>query len=406
MEKISPEIAREIIRHIESKKDLANVRLVQRSFSDLATEFLFRVIPVTPTRLGLFHLLALSRKPGFAFHIKEVALLFDRIDYAIWPNFYKNLKLANIDPNEDCGVWRVKIMQLAKSAFKDYKEFKTSPDYTAMLSTAFVRLPRLEAITIGKRDPRDRPNYPVSQYITSSEGEGGRFYSEGKGTADFTRAFGAMVDAAYLADAKILYFRADAFRPFVGALSIDKSAWDNPHLLPRAAAVFRNCRVIELGLYHHKDDGTGPLTQRIREKSLYFLFVAARNLEELVITFNLRGGGNDLFRNVFGTQNSWPHLTKMEYSAIDVPMMDLITFLARYVKTLRRISIHNSRLLTGVWLQVARFMQRFLQLVSLKFDTIEDQRLGKYTDEVCTKMSKYVLSGGDPPLRADSVARH
>lgn len=393
MEKLSPEIIREILYHFDSKVDIANFRLVQCSLAELAKEFLFRTVPLKPTKLSVSRLLAISQRPDLARHVKGVFFGIDEPNYMIWEQFNEQLRMEGLSHGQE--MQEARAQELFKSSVQGWYEFQTSPEYTAILSAAFAGLHRLEAIQMVHGAPmameRQYTYREIDIYPFEPTPE---FHGEYGAEKDYLRGFAALINATYLAGSKLTSFRMTGMNT---EEIVDQSVFENTELLQRAAAVLRNCKVLEL----HLGIDSNEAVDKFKTNPLLNVLAPAEHLEELCLGFgNTAPSEPHLFPHIFGEEQVWPRLRKLELWTIDMHEHELIAFLERHKTTLKTILISNGLLFTGCWNNIMRFMKEHLQLESLEvWDLFCKHSDGdvyrNYTHSESQMMVQYVQNGGE-----------
>lgn len=355
METVSPEIVREIFRCVDSTADLKSLRLVQSSFAQLAEEFLFQNILVEPSRHSLCHLHEIARRPNLARYVREVRLDISWYDIEdmVWPEFQRRLEEENIRYSEvlDGAVSRrayEKSMSIFQICADEWYEFQTSSDYTARLATAFIRFPRLEGLVLS-----DKILHPmVLEFDSVIDHSRPEEFGGDNGTAVYSRAFAALVNAAYLADVKILSFKAGATDIGTG---ISVSTLGDRELNRRAALVFRNCKTIKLKIVN--EPLVGLATGRIEKTSVTKIIFPAEDLEDLEIDL-----GKDCKRLILllGRQHVWKKLKRLSIRGIRTFDHELLGFFERHKATLRDISVCYASLQQGSWVEIGKFLRKDL----------------------------------------------
>lgn len=384
MDKLSAETVREIFGHIHSKPDLASLRLVQNSFAKLVNEFLFQVIHVEPSFEGLFTLLEISRKAKLAHCVKRVVLHVDDFRDVTWIPFHKRLEEKSIQDE----ARKADIFKTFQALDRELFEFQTLPDYTVMLSVAFSHLSRLEAIKMAHRypeqetEPLHRERRDLERLLSLEE-----FHGE-DGEKDDLRAFTALIDAAYFTKKKLNSFRITG--------KLDLSVFENNELIRRAAVVFRDCRVLELDFspqspFHDND--------YIRKGPLFDMLSSAVHLESLTLCGGIRQEPDVPFSKYLGDRFIWTCLKRIDILGLDMHAYEFVGFLERHKKTLRKVAIGTSKLFTGRWPDVMRYMKGSLRLTSLELgawlEDVDEEGLDYgYDEHEMEMMEQFVMDGG------------
>lgn len=387
MDTLSIELVWEIAQHLHSKSDLGNFRLIQRSFAPLARSFLFRSVLIRNSKYSFSRLLRISRKPELARHVKEVSLeVHSNAKYLIWPQFVGRLQRENIkygDKSQKEGE-----LEVFKSCIKEWYIFQKSLDYTAILSTAFARLPRLQNFTLAEGSELSLNlgfNYSYAKYHPFKKRS--NFHGP-RGLADLYRAFTGLVNAAYLADVKIMCFKViDTTGGFAANISSQ-----NGEILKRVAAVFHHCRTIELDL---SSLYLGvPYVQKLQQCGA---FSSSIDLEELNISSQTCSEPR-FFGLVFGNNHVWPRLRRLGLNSVDFYKHELSGFLQRHKATLREISICGCILHTGSWFEIATIMKQSLKIAKLELSGLCNWSCNQgYQYQDCTLISEYIINYGELP---------
>lgn len=382
MEKLAPELIQEILEHIHAKADLASFRLVQRSFAELGEEYFFRIIDVKPTYRSLYTLLEISQTVEFARHVRQVVLHLDDFRHSIWIPFIERLKAEGLEN----GTITQKNDVLQKLC-AELGDFQTSPDYTGILSTAFMRLPRLEAVQVKERSSRKRGidsrtaqemedhsllnDYETNQRVWGSEGG--------------FRAFSALVGAAYFAGTKLVSFQNNA-----EMVVVDPVVYKRSELVRRAAAVFRHCPALELSL------------PQADASLLFDLLSPAVRLEKLALHFDLKAYREPVsaFSKIVESRCVWASLREVKIRAVCIHRYDgLLELLQRHHAKLRRLSLWDCKLTTGSWVGFTLCAKDTLKLTWLELGSLSDAAK-TYSEVELEGMRNYVLNPncGELPL--------
>lgn len=389
MDKLSPETVSGILYYVESKKDLAKLRLVQRSFADLAGEFLFETINIEPSFEGLLRLLRISRKPEFARLVKQVVVHVTDFKELTWNPYVKRVLSR---PRQD-EARKARIFEEYRNFDAKFFKFQSTPDYTAMLSVGLSHLPRLEGVGM-KHQLQDTEYFP---YEDTPE----RFMSRRmdfhrrcsleeihgeNGELDDLRSFKALVDAAYIADLKLTSFRTSG--------SIGQAVFEDYELLGRATSVFRTCRVLELDFsFEHCYD----TDQHVENNPLFGILKPATHLEKLKLSGALRQDPETSLAIYLGESYVWGRLKNIDFMGLGFHEHELNAFMGRHKGTLKIVSIWHCKLYSGNWPDVMRFMRRTkfsLEWLSLDVDLQDIDATGEeyiYDEEQNMLMMRYVM---------------
>lgn len=383
METLAPELIQEILGHIHAKADLASFRLVQRSFAELGEEYFFRVVNVKPTYRSLYPLLEISQNVEFARHVRQVVLHLDDFRHSIWIPFIEKLRVDRLE--NGTITQKSEVLQKLGAEFAD---FQTSPDYTGILSTAFRRLPRLEAIQVKERPSRKRgidtqTAQEMEEHSLLNDYEANQ---RAWGSEDGFRAFSALVGAAYFADTKLVSFRNNADLVVVDPIVVYKRS----ELVRRAAAVFQHCPVLELSL------------PQADTSLLFDLLSPAARLEKLALQFDLKTYREPIsaFSKIVESRCVWASLSEIKVRTVCMHRYDdLLEFLQRHHTKLRRLSLWDCKLSTGSWVDFTICAKDTLKLTWLELGSLSDAAKA-YSGAELGEMVNYVLNPncGELPL--------
>lgn len=391
MEKLSPELVREILCHFDSKADLANFRLVQRSLAQLSTEFLFRTVPLKPTKLSVSRLVAIAQRPDLARHVKNLIYGIEEPNYMIWEEFNAQLRLANTPHSESVDS---RAHEMFNATIDAWYDFQTSPDHTQMLATAFATLPRLSAIQMVHGAPMARERQYTYREIDYYEFEmRDKFHGEHGLERDYLRGFAALIDAAYRGGTRLASFKMTGMNT---EEIVHDAVFADAELLARTAVVLKECRVVEL----HLGIDSQEAVENVKSAPLLNVLAPAEQLEELCLGFgNTVPADASLFPHIFGKEQVWPALRKVELWTVEMHEHELISFLERHKETLRTVLISSGLLFTGCWNNVMRFMKEHMRLESLEvwdlfYKDGESEDYRSYSHAEAQMMVKYVRGGG------------
>lgn len=366
MENLSPETIYHILGYLDAKGDIESFRLVQHSFAVLGKEFLFHTIDVWPTRESLNRLRTLSRRRDLALRVKCLVL---NVVYDTKSLIWSSIK-GNLHRLDTChGPVRVSYehnTRVFKDAAQKYHEFLVSRDHVSILMASLIRLPRLEAVRM-----RDGGNGGHS--VTSIEekayfgASGIRYYAGAPGSlvdpnSYFAiEALRALVDASRYADTKIVSFQT--------INEIPQMIFEEPTLLNEFASFIQNCRDLQL---RFDTEDHEEVIFHLQNNPPAVVFSSARLLEKLSLHFSVRPDITVPFAKLLGNQQISACLKEINFVGIDMHEQELCNFLDLHKKSLRRFSIHYSKLFTGHWVTVAAWMRDNLQLESVEFTGITD----------------------------------
>lgn len=400
MNDLSPETVRQILYFIPAKSDLESFRLVQHSFADLGKEFLFHTIDVWPTRESLNRLRELSRRSDLALRVRCLVLnfVYDTKNL-IWSRVKENLHFPN-SSHAHGPVWDLYehnagvFNRIATKSF----DFMVSRDHASILMASLVRLRRLE--TIQTRDgggnegcimtAKEEADHFGAWGLSEYPGEPGSWDDPNSYFA--IEALRALVDASLYADTKIKSFQT--------INEIPQRIFEEPALLKSLAGFLKHCRQLKLRFDTENHELVVPY---LKKNPLAVVFSSTKLLEKLHLEFSVRPDISVGFTKIVGDQQISVCLKEINFVGIDMHDYELYAFLSLHKKTLRRFSIHHSKLFTGYWLNVAKWMRENLNLKSVEFvgiansdsdgdheETMKEKAAA--LDEV-RKMVSYVLYG-------------
>lgn len=339
-----------------------------------------------PSFDSLSSLLEISRRSALARCVKRVVLHIDDFRDVTWIPFNKRVEEKNIQDE----VRKARVFKTFQALDRELFEFQTMPDYTVMFSVAFSHLPRLEAIKMTHR----YPEYEIEAPLHSERRDLERlfrledFHGE-DGEKDDLRAFTALIDAAYFTEKRITSFRITG--------KLDLSVFENTELIRRAAIVFRDCRVLELD-FSPQNPFAG--NDHLRKGPLFDMLSSAVRLERLTLCGGIRQEPDIPFSKYLGDRFVWSCLKRIDILGLDMHAHEFIGFLGRHKSTLRDVAIGTSKLFTGRWPDVMRFMKANLQLTSLELGAwLEDVDVDGvdygYEEHENEMMEQYVMGGGE-----------
>lgn len=359
MHKLSSEIVREIICFLYQRSDLKNIRLVQRTFADIANEFLFRDFSIVHAKWSLERLLYVSWQPHLAHHVKRVDLNVhhDTVSHLVWHDFKQQLGAVNLKG----GSQKEQAMEVFRSCVESWYKFQGSPEFSHILIAAFSHLPRLETIILNSDQPI---------WLWSSRPEAAEAYlhllrdtHELSRNLTYSYALTAVVNSAYYSHTKIRTFTISS-----DTFGIDDTILKDVPLLKRAYKVFSTCQVLKLNFGVNDE-----MEQLIRKNRLIDLLQSAVHLEELAVTFGVYDVWKPLlFPHIFGSTQIWPRLKRFGLSGLTMHRHEFVGFLRRHKATLREISIMLCSLQSGLWIEVVPVMKEILQLEGLEIMCLSD----------------------------------
>lgn len=353
MDRLSPELVQEILRYIPLKSDLSNFRLVQYSFAQLGQQHLFRSINIQPSKHSLCRFVELSRKANLAHHIREVVLNVDNLKSRLWDPFTKRLESEDLRQGDRAQVGRATA--LFHTMVDACNAFHKSPEYLILVSAAFVNLPRLNSLRLEQHS--DAPLHwrikMIETYYTNTAQPHMHFTSHlARRDLEYDLGFQVLINAAYQTDRRLLSFRAEN-------RGISRAAFRDPELVRRTAAVFRNCRYLDLKFpVYQAGSGVSPIA----------IISPAVGLKTLIVRLD---GLNTAF-DVFAHGHVWPRLHSLFLSDISgLHENDIIEFLGLHRTVLRHFLVRECGLAEGgCWAKVLRFATDTLTLTRLGFSEV------------------------------------
>lgn len=289
----------------------------------------------------------------------------------VWPEFAQRLRLEGLEHGSE------EAKEILQFLVDEWNAFFNSQELVSGLEAAFQSLPRLEALTLTKVSPKGLLNSSLTKYPYASASyfvrptwyERKPYYirKRAAGTDYFTRMFTKLVDAVYPTNVKLTHFKV-----WVGASSNylrDGVILGSPNTLSRAAAVFRTCRVLKLGV--HLCFGHAEV---LRANSILSVVAAAEQLRELDLSSHQYQpcGGHEsqregmLFEHILGNGHIWPQLEKICFPSMRMHEHDVIAFLKRHKKTLKVVGLGGGMLVTGDWASVMMFIKEEMKHVGLE----------------------------------------
>ena len=104
--------------------------------------------------------------------------------------------------------------------------------------------------------------------------------------------------------------------------------------------------------------------------ALFDMIRSAHHLRDLVLLFypGMTVSIDDLIKS-----HTWPHLVNLRLHGVQVNQEELLAMMDRHVGSLRSLSINNSRLVCGTWLQVGKVvLGRYLALETCSLINVRD----------------------------------
>lgn len=355
MDRLSPELVQEILRHLPLKSDLSNFRRVQYSFAQLGQQYLFRTINIQPSNHSLSRFFELSLRPNLAHHVKEVVLNVDNLRRSLWDPFAKKLESENIRYGDEAQMGRVTA--IFHAMVDACNAFHKSPAYLALITAAFSNLPRLTSLRLEQHsDALLLWRFKLIETYSTSLGPPAHMHSLShlaRRDLEYDLGFEALINAAYQTNKRLLSFRAEN-------RGISRAVFRNPELVQRTAAVFRSCRYLDLRfpVYRAGSGDPAPLA----------LIAPAAGLETLIVRLD---GLNAAF-DVFGHGHVWPRLRSLFLADImGLREDEILGFLRLHQATLRHLLVRECGLTEGgCWARILAFAKRNLRLTRLNFSEV------------------------------------
>lgn len=370
MEKLPPELILQVFSRLISKIDIANLRLVKRDFAQLGTEFMFNVINIRPTNVGIRPIFEVSHRPYLACYVKKVVLHLEDYRHLIWIPLKKELKSG-------AGEEARNSIKFA-AALESTRMFQISSDYPAVLASSFCRLPNLEALEIREMSSPGYLDSTSSREMADYGLDAQRLYlcRQGKNfyvNMGIYRGFYALIAAAYFSNLKLVSFKSNALR------LIDERRPDieQEACTERSRVVLGNCQVLDLEFNERRRHPNGwvelfePITSAARLEKLRIKFVTTN----FVMCVSAGALLTDLFHS------SWPCLKELKLENILMPEnRTFFRFIYQHRNTLRRLSLQDCEVFDGSWMNVIKGIKQSLghQLTKIELGSLFDHSM-------CTK---------------------
>lgn len=363
MDRLSPELVREILRHIPLKSDLSSFRLVQYSFAQLGQQYIFQTVNIQPSKHNLCRFFELSLKANLAHHIKEVVLNVDNLKSRLLDPFAKRLESENIHQGDETPVGRVKA--IFHAMVDECNAFHKSPDYLVLVAAAFANLPRLNSVRLEQNSDAPLPGRikMIETYYPNPGPPHMHFTSHlSRRDLEYDLGFEVLINAAYQTNKKLVSFRAEN-------RGISRAVFRNPELVRRTAAVFRDCRYLDLKFSFY---------QAASENSPIGIISPAVGLETLIVRLD---GLNTTF-DIFGHGHVWPRLHSLFLSDISgLHESEVLEFLGLHRATLRHFLVRECGLTEGgCWAKILKFAKANLTLTRLGFSEVYEGDEGETTE--------------------------
>lgn len=363
MDRLSPELVQEILRHLPLKSDLSNFRLVQYSFAQLGQQYIFQTVNIQPSKHNLCRFFELSLKANLAHHIKEVVLNVDNLKSRLLDPFAKRLESENIHQGDETPVGRVKA--IFHAMVDECNAFHKSPDYLVLVAAAFANLPRLNSVRLEQNSDAPLPGRikMIETYYPNPGPPHMHFTSHlSRRDLEYDLGFEVLINAAYQTNKKLVSFRAEN-------RGISRAVFRNPELVRRTAAVFRDCRYLDLKFSFY---------QAACENSPIGIISPAVGLETLIVRLD---GLNTTF-DIFGHGHVWPRLHSLFLSDISgLHESEVLEFLGLHRVTLRHFLVRECGLTEGgCWAKILKFAKANLTLTRLGFSEVYEGDEGETTE--------------------------
>lgn len=360
MDKLNPEIILEIFSHISYQGDVANFRLVQRSFAQLGKAALCRSVDIGPTERSLSRFFEYSCQSDFALHVKEVALVCDDVRSVLWDPFNAGLKLGGISPEDEDETQMAKAKTMFSTVLQESKDFRESLGYRKLIAEALKRLPRLGSVLIESSEEigKDLKDLGMVKYFRQD------FSAEVWGMYQCDSAFVAMINALHAAGTILPSFSI--------LCPLSHYVFGDTKIFRGTAAVFRNCRWLNLWLGLSDGHEDFPCKWSRLPCPPFGLISPALHLEELALRFDVGISRTRLFAEIFGQGHVWPHLRALSLRGVDMHEYEIIRFLRLHKATLKFIQISYCEMYTGCWERVMKFAKEELLLTSIRLYYVWD----------------------------------
>lgn len=440
--RIPPEVAHTICSYLPlGGPDIANLRLVSRFWTDVATP---RLLP----RVHLiFHLDSFKRLAAISNHSvisQHVTHLFYEPDalrlyesQQEWENDILGSSSAIEIPSEpepgaserDYHVYNRACVKYAQDPRHQLQKDQSYMGYRRLLvgqerlqeqnygasiiSDALSRMPKLYSISMSL----GCISMPSSLYLCKGFKVG------------FERPYG---DVSHGPAARILQFRSmllgshhagrQLTRLVIGGLN-----WqflrDETESMSMMKQSLRQMRVLDLNITNGNSSdeveigvGVSECREYLANHALCEFIKAAPDLESLSIAFRYSSGGSTRLKHIVCDQQ-WTKLKRVEFEGIDATQTDLANFCTRHASTLKHLGLSAMRLLErGSWVSTLEAIQKTLSLESAEFRGVlvckdppqywalgatawEDEDDEEVQGNVTAKaLSTYLVHGGSCPL--------
>lgn len=324
MQTLSEELLLCIVSRVTTSVELKSLRLVNKRLSIIATEKLFKTIFVRLQRNSLQKLTTVSKHPVLSTKVKTLIYEADGHfpDYWNPDESYVHYKLIGLLRHETRDAWlfgfpldeashlaclMTNLSNLAHVGFEDLTDLWAHSHDTDGLTESVLRLPE---------------------------------HLRGCGV----RSLVAIARAASTTTNCIKYLETSNHNHGLHYSFLNLEGLDMYHII----CVFAN--LTRINFYLNTNEGELGSADVLQKGNLSALFTIARNLQHLSIGFDQRPHARVELVHLLGS-GTWPHLQKLDISAIDFHIWEMQQFFLRH-RNLTRIGLANSRLHSGTLRQL------------------------------------------------------
>ena len=351
--------------------ELANLRLVSRSFDPISLKYMVSEVHLILTKDSYERLKAIAAHPIVSKNITSFFFEADRLSE--WP--LENWDQCFFNPEY---VEKQKYAELLR-----FQE-EMHPDVTEM-AEAMKRFPRLNGLTMTIGDCGQSRTSTLRKFFRP----GLVNYCEVDNTPEFRveplglQQMRSLLLGAYFAGLKVETLQCGL---------IDWQIFDQPSetsaRIRDSVANVKNLRLdLDVGgAVARGDPCWTESSTRDLERRLGDFVTAALELEHLQLSFpRTQGTWRASLENILG-EHRWPSLQSINLKKIGTTEDDLVSFCSRHADTLKSVHLTDIRLLEGDWLDALSRMRKILTLDALVLRGIlasPSQKLHglKYTEE-------------------------